>query len=127
MNGNRFSLFQIIIYKANVRVSSSREHPARANPGHLMHEESRGPVIWQLIMSRPPGHLQTTKNLLRNILSSFLAALRVGGFKHRHFGIRIAFIDHKRPIKSIKPFALSLFIFSRSDSLRDLFYIVLLS
>ena len=38
------------------------------------------------------GHLQTTKNLLRKILSSFLMALRVKGFKHHHFGIRRAAI-----------------------------------
>ena len=36
-----------------------------------------------------------------------------------------AFVDHKRPIKTIEPFALS--FFSRSDSFRDLFYAVLLS
>ena len=89
-----------------------------------MHDESRRPGIWNLMVS-PLGHFQTTKNLFRNILSSFPTALRVKGFKHGHFGIRRAFIDHKRLIKAIKPFALS--IFSRSDSLRDLFHAVLLS
>ena len=29
----------------NVRVNSNREHPPRANPGHLFHDESRGPGI----------------------------------------------------------------------------------
>ena len=80
------------------------------------------------INNAPPAFAisyQTTKNLLRNILSSFPMALRVRGFKHRYFEIRRAFIDHKRPIKAIKPFALSLF--SRSDSFSDLFYAVLLS
>ena len=55
----------------NVRVNSSREHPPprRANLGHLLHDECQGPGIWQLIVSRPPGHLQTTKSLFRNNLS----------------------------------------------------------
>ena len=109
-----------------MRVNSSREHPPGQTPGHLMHDESRGSDIWQLVVSRGPGHLQTEKkNLPRNIMSSFPTALRVKGFKDRHFGIRRTFIDHKRPIKPIKPFALSLF--NRSDSFCDLFYAVLLS
>ena len=29
----------------NVRVNSNREHPPRANPGHLFHDESQGPGI----------------------------------------------------------------------------------
>ena len=33
--------------------------PSRDNPGHLMHDEAWGPGIWQLIVSRAPGHLQT--------------------------------------------------------------------
>ena len=90
-----------------------------------MHVESRGPGIWQLIVSRAPGHLQTAKNLFRNILLSFPTVLRVKGFKHRRFGIRRTVIDHKRPIKAIKQFALS--CFSRSDSFRDLLFPVLLS
>ena len=73
----------------------------------------------------PPGHLQTTKSLLRNILSLFLKMLKVRSFKHRHFGIRRSFINHKRPIKAIKPFALS--FLSRMDSIRNLFGAVLLS
>ena len=40
-----------------MQVNSSRKHPPRANPGPLMHNESRRPGIWQLIVS-PPGHLQ---------------------------------------------------------------------
>ena len=55
--------------------------PPRANPGHLLHDESLGPSIWQLIVSRPPGDLQTTKKLSRNILSPFPTPLRVKGFK----------------------------------------------
>ena len=58
-----------------------RASPPRANPGHLFHDESRVPGIWQLIVSRPPGYLQTTTNLFGNILSSFPTALRVKGFK----------------------------------------------
>ena len=72
-----------------------------------------------------PGHLQTAKNLIRNIVSQFPTTLRLKSLKHHHFGIRRAFIDHKRIIKSIKPFALSLF--NRSDSFSDLFYEVLLN
>ena len=53
----------------------------RANPGYLMHDESREPGIWQLIVSRAPRLLQTKLNLLRNIMSSFPTALRVKGFK----------------------------------------------
>ena len=30
------------VSKGNVRVNSSREHPLLANPGHLIHDESRG-------------------------------------------------------------------------------------
>ena len=99
---------------AIVQFNSSFEHH-QTNLGHLMHNESRGAEHLAIyIISQPPGHLQTTKNLLCNILSSFLMALRVKGFKHHHFGIRRESIDHKRPIKSIKPFPLSLF--SRNNS-----------
>ena len=62
----------------------------RANPGHLRHDESRGQGIWQLIVSRPPGHLQTTKNLFRNILSLFSDGAQSQEFeavKHRYFGV----------------------------------------
>ena len=61
----------------------------------LYQGEYRGPGIWKLIMSRPPGHLEK-----KNLALSFPTALR--GFKHRRFEIRRAFIDHKRPIKAIK-------------------------
>ena len=64
-----------------VLVNSSREHPPRANPGHLLHDESRGPGIWQFIVSRSPGHLQTTKIWLSTIQSPFPKAFRVKGFK----------------------------------------------
>ena len=87
----------------------------RASPGHLMHVESRGVGHLAVNSVLSPGHLQTTKNLLRNMLSLFLTALRVKGFKHCRFEIRRAFIDHKRSIRAIKSFALSLF--SRSGSL----------
>ena len=63
-----------------------------------MHNESRGPGIWQLIVSQPPGHFQTTKNVLRNILSSFPTVLRVKGFKHHHFGIK----EHLSTIKLLQ-------------------------
>ena len=101
------------------------EHPPRANPGHLFHDESRGTDIWQLIVSRSPGHLKTTTNLFCNILSLFPTALRFKGFKQSFWSRWRAFIDHKRPIKAKEPFALS--FFSQSDSFRDLFYAVLLS
>ena len=96
-----------------------------ANPRHLMHDESRRARHLEFNSVPPPGHLQTTKNLFCNILSSFLTVLKVKGFKHGHFRIRRAFIDHKWLINAIKPFALSLF--SWSDSFRDLLYAVLLS
>ena len=97
--------------------------------GYLMHDESRELGIRQLIVSRSPGHLQTTKNLFRNILSSFPTALRVKGFKQSgtvtaFWSSWRAFIDHKRPIKAVKPFALS--FLSRSDSFCDLFFTILL-
>ena len=114
----------VLVDSPFVQFNSSFEHH-QTNLGHLMHNESRGAEHLAIyIMSQPPGHLQTTKNLLCNILSSFLMALRVKGFKHHHFGIRRASIDHKRPIKSIKPFPLSLF--SRNNSFWYLFYAVLL-
>ena len=69
-----------IVLHYNVRVNSSREHAPRPNPGHLMHDEFRGPGIWQLIVSRPPPPaFANNKNLLRNILSSFPTTLRVKG------------------------------------------------
>ena len=75
------------LFMYNVRVNSNREHPPQANPGHLFYDESRGPGIWQLIVSRPPGHLQTITNLFRNIPSSFPTALRVKGFKQSNMVI----------------------------------------
>ena len=53
----------------------------RANSVHLLQDESRGPDIWQLIVSPSPGICKQQKNLFRNILSPFLTALRVKGFK----------------------------------------------
>ena len=84
-----------------------------------------GSGIWQLIAFRPPGICKQQQNLLRNILSSFPTELRVKGFKYRHFGIRRAFIDHKRPKKGNKAICCVFFQFSWSDSFRDLFYAVL--
>ena len=75
------------LFMYNVRVNSNREHPPQANPGHLFYDESRGPGIWQLEVSRPPGHLQTITNLFRNIPSSFPTALRVKGFKQSNMVI----------------------------------------
>ena len=68
----------------------------------------------------PRAFANNNKNLLRNILSSFPTAQIVKGFKHCPIlEKRRVFIDHKRPTKAIKPFALSLF--NRSDSFHDLF------
>ena len=78
--------------------------PSPPNPGHLIQDESRGVGIWQLIVSRPPMHLQTTKNFLHCILSLFPTALRslqlslVKQFQTPLFWNN----DHKRPIKTIK-------------------------
>ena len=103
----------------SIRTASIPPGKPRANPGHLFHDDSRGPGIWQLIVSQPPGHLQTTTNLFRNIRSSFPTALRVKsvkGFKQSNTVILEyrwgAFIDHKRPIKAIEPFA---FVFFQSE------------
>ena len=100
----------------------------QGNPKHLSHDDSRGPGNWQLIVSQPPGHLQTTTNLFCNIRCHFQrhSESRVSSSQTLSFLSRWrAFIDHKRPIKAIEPFALS--FFSQSDSFCDLFYAVLLS
>ena len=52
-----------------------------------------------------PGHLQTTKNLLCNILSSFPMVLGTKGFKHCHFGI----LEPWKTYKSNKTICFSLF------------------
>ena len=64
-----------------VRVNSSREHLPRANPGHLLHVESRGAGYLAVDSVPAPGHLQTIKNVFRNILSPFPTAFRSKGFK----------------------------------------------
>ena len=106
-----------------------RASPPRANSRHLFHYESRGPGIWQFIVSRPPGHLQTMANLFHNhpvVISRRRSESRVSSSQTLSFWSKWrAFINHKRPIKTIEPFALS--FFSRSDSFCDLFYEVLLS
>ena len=82
-------------------------------------------AITKILASRLVASLQ--QNLLRNILSSFPTGLRVktSNSETPLFWNKKTFIEHERPIKAIKPFALSLF--SRIDSFRDLFYAVLLS
>ena len=62
-----------------------------------------------VVNRRAPQDL--TRQRLRNLVKN----LRKRGFKHH-------FIDHKRPIKAIKPFAFSLS--GRSSSFHDLFYAV---
>ena len=116
-----FHALLVGIYFHNVRVNSSHEHPPPGQTPEIWRTMSPGGGIWQLIVPAPG----IWKQLFRNILSSFSTALRVKDFKHRHFGIRRAFIDHKRTIKTIKPFFLSLF--SRSKLFRDQFCAVLLS
>ena len=108
-----------------VRVNSSREHSPPGKPRAF--DARRVPEAGYLAVNNVPDSraFANKNNLLRDIMSSFPMALRVKGFKHRHFGIRRTFIDQKRHIKPIKPFALSLF--GRSDSFCDLFYAVLLS
>ena len=63
----------------------------QANPRYLIQDESGGPDIWQLIVSQPP------------------TALRSQEFQTPSFWNKksINFNDRKRPIKTIKPFALS--------------------
>ena len=75
-------------------------HP-RVNPGHMLHDESRGPGIWQLVVSRPPGHLQTAKNLFRNILSSISDGAQSKEFeavKHCHFGVGEEHLSTKKDL-----------------------------
>ena len=87
-----------------------------------------GDRVFDSYLSRPPGHLQTMKNLFRNILWSFPTASesRVSSSQALSFGSNWrTYIDHKRPVKAIKSSALS--FFSQSNSVRELFYAVLLS
>ena len=75
-----------------MRVNSNRENqgPPRPNPGHLFHDESRGPGISQLIASRLPGHLQTTTKLFRNrpvVISHGAQSQGFQAVKHCHFGV----------------------------------------
>ena len=76
-----------------------------------------------------PGHLQTKITCFVILCRHFRWRSESRGFKHRHFGIRRTFIDHKRHIKPIKPFALSYSVLSVgvTHSLCDLFYAVLLT
>ena len=53
-----------------------RTSPSRANPGNMIRDESRGAGHLVVNSVPAPGHLQTTTNLLPNILSSFPTALR---------------------------------------------------
>ena len=111
----------------NVRVNSNREHPPRANPGHLFHDESWGPGIWQLIVS-PPGIYKQQQTCFVTSCRRFLRRSESGVSSSQalsFWSMWRPFIDHKRPIKVIETFALS--FFSRSDSFRDLFYAFLLS
>ena len=62
----------------------------RANPGYLFHDESWGPGISQLIVSRSPGHLQTTTKLFRNrpvVISHGAQSQGCQAVKHCHFGV----------------------------------------
>ena len=100
------------VSETNVRVNSSHEHPPGkprafdvrwvSGAGHLAVNSVPAPRAFAI-------SYQITKYSLRNTMSSFPTTLRVKGFKHRHFGIRRTFIDHRRPIKRKQPFALSLF------------------
>ena len=91
-----------------------------------LQECSRMELTSTLIVPRPPGHLQTTKNLFSNILQSCRhfrrrSESKVSNSQALSFWTRWrAFIDHKRPIKAKKTFALS--FFSRSDLFSDLFF-----
>ena len=57
-------------------------------------------------MSRPLGICKQQQIFFVMSCRYFRRHSEVKGFKHRHFGIRKAFIDHKRPIK---PCSLSFF------------------
>ena len=104
-------------------------NPPRANPGHLLHDESRGPGIWQLIVPAPRTYANNKKHVSKHPVAISDGAQnrsRVSSSDALSFWSRWrAFIDHKRPIKAKEKHVLC--FFSRSDSFRNLFYAVLLN
>ena len=111
-------LYQFIDFKlrffycAHVRVNYSRDHPP---PGQT-------PGICCMISCKQQKTCFVTScRHFRRRSESRVSSSQTLSFWSRWR----TFIDNKRPIKAIKPFALSLF--SRSNSFRDLFYAVLLS
>ena len=78
-----------------------------------MHDESQGPGIWQLIMS-PPDICKQRKTCFETSRVVISDGAQSQGFQTPSFWNKRVFIDHKTPIKAIKPFSLS--FFSRSDS-----------
>ena len=93
--------------------------PPWANPGHLIHDESRGLGICQIIVCSPPPPVicKQQKHCFVTFCHHFQQRSEVKGFQPRHFGKR-SFKDPKRPSKAMKTFALSLF--GQSVSFRDL-------
>ena len=83
--------------------------PPRANLGHLLHDESRGPGIWQLIVlivdSAPPGICKQQKTGFVISCCHFKrrSESRVSSSQALSFWSRSrASNDHKRPIKAKK-------------------------
>ena len=73
-----------------------------ANPGHLLQNESQGPGIWQLIVSRPPAHLQTTKKILLEhpvAIPNAAQSQELQAVKHCHFGVGEEHLSTRRPTK----------------------------
>ena len=92
--------------QSNVRVYSRYEHSfQRASSVWYTMSPGGGGGIWQVIVS--PGICKEQKACFATSCRHFRRRSEVKGFKHRHFGIRREFIDHKRPIKALKPLALS--------------------
>ena len=80
-----------------VRVNSSRKHPPLGKPRHLIHDESQGPGIWQLIVSRPPGICKQQKHCFVTFCRRSRRRSEVKGFQHRHF----VKINHLKTIKNL--------------------------
>ena len=135
-NGSHFetilSVQGVLVYGqfGYVRVNSNREHPPPGKPRAFVSRWVLG-AGHLTVNSVPALRAFANNNKLVSLLTSYrhfrrCSASRVSKSQALSFWSRWwAFIDHKRPIKAIEPFALS--FCSRSDSFRDLFYAVLLS
>ena len=106
--------YVLVYWVNNVQANSSPEHPPQANPGHLIHDESRGPGRLAVnSVPPPPGICKQQKICFVTSCRHFLrfpTAFRVKVSSSQALPFWSSwrtFIDHKRPIKAIKTFALS--------------------